>query len=126
MNRPAAALSALLTAASAHAEPPAPDPVAAYPDNYRVLLENDRVRVLDFRLGKGASEKSHAHPAHLAVFLEEFTIRFTAPDGKQSLREARPHHVSWSEPTVHASENIGLGDAHGILVELKPPRCPAE
>jgi hypothetical protein len=125
MRREAIALVGLLAASAAQAES-APDPVAAYPDNYRVLFENERVRVLDFRLAKGAREVSHAHPAHVAVFLEEFAIRFTLPDGSQALREARPHHVSWSEPTVHASENIGLGDAHGILVELKPASCPAK
>jgi quercetin dioxygenase-like cupin family protein len=126
MTKPILALLALLAASAARAESPAaPDPVVAYPENYRVLLENERVRVLDFRLAKGAREQSHAHPAHVAVFLEEFTIRFTLPDGSHPLREARPHQVSWSEPTVHASENIGVSDAHGILVELKPPSCPA-
>jgi len=30
----------------------AQDPVPLYPDNYKVLLENDRVRVLDFQLKK--------------------------------------------------------------------------
>lgn len=123
MRKQTAGLLVWLAASAAGAQP-APDPVAAYPENYRVLLENDRVRVLDFRLAKGAREDRHAHPAHLAVFLEEFTIRFTAPDGTQSLREARPHHVAWSDGTEHASENIGLGDAHGILVELKPASCP--
>ena len=127
MTRVSIALAALLLGSAAGAEPPAaPDPVAAYPDNYRVLLENERVRVLDFRLAEGAREQAHAHPAHVAVFLEEFTIRFTLPDGSQPLREARPHQVSWSEPTVHASENVGASDAHGILVELKPASCPAE
>jgi len=97
----------------------APDPLAAYPENYRVLLENDRVRVLDFRLARGAREQSHAHPEHVAVFLEDFKIRFTFPDGTQGLREGHPHQVSWSDPVVHASENIGPSDAHGILIELK-------
>jgi hypothetical protein len=126
MTKPTVALIALLAAAAAGAESLAPDPLETYPDNYRVLLENERVRVLDFRLAKGDRERSHAHPAHLAVFLEEFTIRFTLPDGTQALREARPHQISWSEPTVHASENIGASDAHGILVELKPASCPAQ
>lgn len=121
-------LAATLVAGAvrAGAEPAtAPDPVATYPENYRVLFENDRVRVLDFRLARGARELSHAHPAHVAVFLEDFTIRFTLPDGTTALREAHPHQVSWSDPVVHASENIGASDAHGILIELKPPVGPA-
>ena len=43
----------------------AQDPLPLYPENYRVLVENDRVRVLDFQLKQGATERSHAHPAHV-------------------------------------------------------------
>src|SRR5437762_2727837 len=35
----------------------AQDPVPLYPGNYKVLVENDRVRVLDFRLRKGDHEE---------------------------------------------------------------------
>jgi beta-alanine degradation protein BauB len=104
----------------------AQDPLSLYPENYRVLLENDRVRVLDFRLARGAEEEMHTHPAHLAVFLEDFTIRFTLPDGSHALREGHPHQISWSDGVTHASENIGTSDAHGILVELKESACDAE
>jgi quinol monooxygenase YgiN/quercetin dioxygenase-like cupin family protein len=101
----------------------APDPVPVYPQNYKVLLENDRVRVVDFRLKKGATEKFHSHPANVAVFLETFKIRFTFPDGRIGIRDAHPGDVGYSGPVIHASENIGDTDAHGVLVELKqwPP-----
>ena len=118
--------AAILGAGSAVAQSAvAPDPLVAYPDNYRVLLENDRVRVLDFRLARGAREQSHGHPEHVAVFLEDFRIRFTFPNGSQGFRDGRPHQVSWSDPVVHASENVGPSDAHGILIELKPAQCPS-
>src|SRR6266487_796431 len=52
------------------------DPVPLYPENYKVLFENDRVRVLDFRLRKGATEKLHSHPANVTVFLTDVKIRF--------------------------------------------------
>jgi gluconolactonase len=103
---------------------PARDPVALYPGNYTVLFENDRVRVVDFRLKKGATEESHAHPAHVAVFLADFTIRFTLPGGATAIRHAHAGEVAWSEATEHASENIGSTDAHGILFELKTTDRP--
>ena len=101
--------------------PPAPDPLEAYPQNYTVLVENERVRVLDFRLAKGASEDFHRHPANVAVFLGEFKIRFTFPDGHTAIRDAHAGDVGYSESVVHASQNIGDSDAHGILIELKQP-----
>ena len=99
----------------------AADPLVLYPGNYKVLFENDRVRVLDFQLKKGATEKPHTHPANVAVFLNDFTIRFTFPDGTTGLREGHPGVVAFSEAVTHASENIGETDAHGVLVELKTP-----
>ena len=95
------------------------DPPTLYPDNYRVLFENDRVRVLDFRLAKGAHEDTHRHPAHVAVFLGEFRIRFMLPDGTTAIRDAHFGDVAYSDGVVHASENIGDNDAHGLLIELK-------
>jgi quercetin dioxygenase-like cupin family protein len=98
---------------------PPPDPLVRYPDNYKVIVENDRVRVLDFKLRKGATEEFHRHPANVAVFLGEFRIRFSFPDGHTAIRDAHAGDVGYSDAVVHASQNIGDTDAHGILIELK-------
>lgn len=95
------------------------DPLKLYPGNYKVLFENDRVRVLDFKLKKGAKESAHMHPAHVAHVITGFKIRFTFPDGKTAIRETKNGDVLFSEAVIHASENIGDSDAHGILVEMK-------
>lgn len=97
----------------------AQDPVPVYPENYRVLLENDRVRVLDFQLKKGAKENFHAHPAAVTYVLTAFKIRFTFPDGSTRIREAKAGDVFYADALTHASENIGDTDAHGLLIEMK-------
>jgi quinol monooxygenase YgiN/quercetin dioxygenase-like cupin family protein len=84
-----------------------------------VLLENDRVRILDFQLKKGAREDFHSHAAAVTYVLAPFKIRFTFPDGKTAVREAKAGEVFYGQALTHASENIGNGDAHGLLVELK-------
>jgi quinol monooxygenase YgiN/quercetin dioxygenase-like cupin family protein len=117
-------LSALLLLAlssALDAQTPERDPLLLYPENYRILVENEHVRVLDFKLLKGASEETHDHPRHVAVFLTDVRIEFTLPDGTKRLREAKAGDVGYSEPTAHASKNIGSADAHGILIELKGP-----
>ncbi len=96
------------------------DPVPLYPENYKVLFENDRVRVLDFRLRKGATEKLHSHPANVTVFLTDVNIRFTLPDGQTKQRQARAGDAAYSEATTHSPVNLGE-DAHGIIVELRTP-----
>lgn len=97
----------------------AQDPVPLYPANYKVLLENERVRVLDFQLQKGAKEDFHAHPAAVTYVLAPFRIRFTFPDGSTRIREAKAGEVFYGDALTHASENIGDTVAHGLLIEMK-------
>lgn len=97
----------------------AQDPVPIYPANYKVLLENERVRVLDFQLKKGAKEDFHAHPAAVTYVLAPFKIRFTFPDGSTRIREAKAGEIFYGDALTHASENIGDTDAHGLLIEMK-------
>jgi quinol monooxygenase YgiN/quercetin dioxygenase-like cupin family protein len=111
----ASAALGLLLAGSVLAQ----DPVPRYPDNYKVLVENERVRVLDFRLRKGDSEAMHTHPAHVLYVLEPFTVRFTLPGGRTAMRQAKAGDVLYSEAVTHSPTNVGDTDAHGILVELK-------
>jgi quinol monooxygenase YgiN/quercetin dioxygenase-like cupin family protein len=99
----------------------AQDPVPVYPGNYKVLIENEQVRVLDFRLRKGDTEDFHSHPAHVLYVLEPFKIRFRFSDGRTGMRETRAGEVLFSEAVTHSPVNVGDTDAHGILVELKTP-----
>ncbi len=97
------------------------DPVPLYPENYKVLVENDRVRVMDFKLRKGATERLHSHPAHVLYVLESFTVRFTLADGTVRMRQVKAGEVLFSEAVTHSPVNVGETDAHGIMVELKTP-----
>jgi beta-alanine degradation protein BauB len=99
----------------------AQDPVPIYPANYTVLIENDQVRVMDFKLRKGDTEDFHSHPAHVLYVLEPFKIRFSFPDGRTGMREVKAGEVLFSEAVIHSPVNIGDTDAHGILIELKSP-----
>ena len=112
-----ATLAVMLVAGAAFAQ----DPVPLYPENYKVLLENDRVRVLDFQLKKGAKENFHSHPAAVTYVLAPFKIRFMFPDGTARVREAKAGDLFYGDALTHASENIGDTDAHGLLIEMKAP-----
>ena len=115
INRSLLCLAGLALATSALAQ----DPVPLYPDNYKILFENDRVRVLEFILRKGATEEFHRHPAAVTYVLSPFKIRFTFPDGTTKVREAKAGDVLFGDAVVHSPLNIGETDARGILVEMK-------
>jgi quinol monooxygenase YgiN/quercetin dioxygenase-like cupin family protein len=118
---PRSALALFAAAALLQGAAGAQDPVPTYPANYKVLMENDRIRVLDFRLRKGDREDFHSHPAHVLYVLEPFRIRFSLPDGRVVTREVRAGEALFSEAVTHSPVNIGGTDAHGILIELKTP-----
>jgi hypothetical protein len=102
----------------------AQDPARTMPRGYRVALENDRVRVLDFtgRPGMGVcGEGMHSHPAHLTVVLSDWQGRASTPDGQSGTRERKAGDVFWSEAETHKVENTGKGASRVLIIELKTP-----
>jgi quercetin dioxygenase-like cupin family protein len=100
----------------------AQDPVKAAPNNFKVLLENERVRVLDFHSTAGQKIPMHSHPAYISYSISgSGKTAFTAPDGKITERPAKTGQATWHDAETHASEYIGTGATHVLLVELKPP-----
>ena len=65
----------------------AQDPVKTSPQYYKVLLENDQVRVLEYRLKPGEKEPMHSHPAGIVYVLGGATLKFTYTDGRARKRE---------------------------------------
>ena len=100
---------------TAHAQ----DPVKTSPQYYKVLLENDQVRVLEYRLKAGEKEPMHSHPAGVVYVLSGAKLRFTYPDGRTEEKASPTGETIWREPTTHAVENIGDTEAHAIAVDLK-------
>jgi hypothetical protein len=97
----------------------AQDLVKLAPDDAKVIVDNDRVRVLDVLLIPGAKEPMHSQPAHVAVYLSSTRVKVTTPDGKTVEREHKAGEVSWSEAVTHTVENVGSTDQHVIVIELK-------
>lgn len=98
----------------------AQDPVKVSPDHFTVLLENERVRVLDFHSKAGDKIPMHSHPAYISYSISGAgKTKFTSKDGKVKDQPAKTGQATWHEPETHASEYEGTGSTHVLLVELK-------
>jgi quercetin dioxygenase-like cupin family protein len=97
----------------------APDPVKTSPQYYKILLENDQVRVLEYRLKPGEKEPMHSHPAGIVYVLSDATLNFTYADGKTEDRTAVTGQTIWRGPVTHAVENTGETEARTIAIDLK-------
>jgi hypothetical protein len=102
----------------------AQDATKVMPRSYRVVFENDKVRVLDFtgRPGMGVcGEGMHSHPAHLTVVLSDWKGKASVPGGTPQDRARRVGDVFWSEAETHKVENAGATNSRVLIIELKAP-----
>ena len=98
----------------------------AAPTSHRVVLDNDRVRVLEVVIEPGAREPEHTHRAASVMIVDEpariryyqgAELRFESPERPGSPPGVR---VRWMEPEgPHSVENIDERRYHAIRVELK-------
>ncbi|MDO5752854.1 cytoplasmic protein [Arthrobacter sp.] len=96
------------------------DPVEANPQNYSVISENDRVRVLEYRDSPGRSTIEHHHPDNVMITASTFRRRLSS--NGQSVDVELPSGVArWMSSQDHSGENIGETDTHAFFVELKEP-----
>ena len=95
------------------------DAVTTAPDLYRVVEENDRVRILEFKGGPGAKSEMHSHPAMVAIGITDTVVKFTLPNGQSIEIEMDKGHPMYLDAVEHATEISGTSEAHVILVELK-------
>jgi len=101
----------------------AQDAAAVQPRAYRVALENDKLRVLEFNARPGMAvcgNGMHSHPAHLSIALSAARVRDKDVGGKTIIVEVKPGDMFWSEAQTHETENISGKDVRALLVELKP------
>ena len=102
------------------------DALAAASEHHALLLENERVRVLETRIKAGETTAIHTHRwpnVQYVLSTSEFVRRDGAGAVLLDTRRAsspQPGATLWFEPLPpHSIENVGGTDLHVIMVELK-------
>ena len=123
-------LGVVLVSLSARGNPPLkpaeaakatmPSPTETDPDKYKVILENERVRVFRYHDEPGAKTRLHHHEAFTLYALGPFKRRLTFGDTTKE-REFKTGDVIWMEAQDHVGENIGTTTTDVLIVELKEP-----
>ncbi len=94
------------------------DPVVTNPDLYKVIFENERVRVLEYRDEPGDRTTPHEHPDSVMYTLSSFRRRLYADGGERDV-EIPVDTVAWLPAQQHAGHNIGETPTRVVFVELK-------
>jgi len=95
------------------------DAVSVAPHLYKVLLENDRVRVLETRYGPGVKSDVHSHPDLVVVAITPSKARLSLTDGQTLDIEFHVGESLFIDAQEHTVENTGTSELHVILVEMK-------
>jgi hypothetical protein len=99
----------------------ADDATRVAPDVYKVLLDNDTVRVMSVQIRPGQRTKMHRHPGYaFRCPLTTAKTRSTTPDGLAIDMNLMARVPRWTvEESEHTLENVGSTDSFSILLELK-------
>ncbi|MGN6154769.1 MAG: hypothetical protein ACTHN4_03440 [Sphingomicrobium sp.] len=133
----AAASVLLLLTSSAQAAAPTPerppatkDPVdglVSSPDNFKLLLENAHVRVLQYTLLPGALDHWHTHPPRVGYVLSGAKIRVTEADGSHEDYDEKTGDNYWADfSPLHDTYNMGTTPYIALLVEVKDAPAKAK
>jgi hypothetical protein len=94
------------------------DPVETNPEHYKVVFENDRVRVLEYTDAPGDRTTPHEHPDSVMHTLSAFRRRLHSGDASRDV-ELPAGMTGWLPAQQHFGENIGDTATHVLFVELK-------
>ena len=100
----------------------AQDAVTSHPRSFRVVLENERVRVLEYKSGLGlgvCGQGMHYHPDRVTVTMTSAKVRITNEQGTSVVRDIPAGHVFFGHAETHATERIGGAGTRIFIIELK-------
>ncbi len=112
-------VSVLLLALPAMAQ----DPTEVDSKHYKVVFENDQVRVLRITYGPYYTGVMHEHPANLVVWLTDGDGIIMSADGKAEEIDAKAGDVTWMEPAKHRGENTSDQPFEVIQIEIKATKA---
>ena len=94
------------------------DPLVAASNVYKLLNENERVRVLEVVFKPGDIAKLHHHPDHVAYVLKGGKMSLTS-GGKTQEMELKTGSVVFLDAQDHEAKNIGNTTLDLLVTELK-------
>lgn len=97
----------------------AKDPLQVAPDMYKLLFENDKVRVMEVTFAPGQQIGEHSHPDHFITVLKPGNIKIFKPDGTSSEHALKLDDVVWANAETHWAKNIGTTELKLLVTELK-------
>lgn len=96
------------------------DPVKILPDKFKILLENEHVRVVEYSLKPGEKDDWHTHPAKASYVVSGGKLKVHLENGEIIFADEETGTASWMDYVgKHYVENIGTTTVIIIYTEIK-------
>ncbi|MBM3402832.1 MAG: hypothetical protein FJY21_11110 [Bacteroidetes bacterium] len=96
------------------------DIVKTSPNQARVLLENEHVRVVEYAVKPGEKDIWHTHPPRSSYMVSGGKVKVYTENAEPKISEVLTGSSSWAgQGAKHYVENVGETDIKIILTEIK-------
>ncbi|MFN0156952.1 MAG: cupin domain-containing protein [Bacteroidota bacterium] len=112
---------ALFVILASHARASAQDPITAGPNIYKMVFENERVRLLEVTFQPGDSIGVHSHPDHAVYALMPGSLAIYEVGGKPMEVTMKAGEAAFLPAQAHSAKNTGKTAMKVLVVELKEP-----
>jgi beta-alanine degradation protein BauB len=112
-------IALFVTIASSYAQ----DPVKVAPNVYKkVILNNEKVRVIELEFAPGDSTAWHRHPNHVVYALTAGKLQITEKGKAPVVVEIKAGEAVYMSAVVHMAKNIGTLPVKLVVTEIKPSK----
>jgi quercetin dioxygenase-like cupin family protein len=96
------------------------DPVVVSPNRFKILVENEHVRVVEYTLRPGERDQWHTHPPKVSYVVSGGELRIHLADGTSFPSDEKEGSAVWMNALPrHYAENVGNTPVRIVLIEVK-------
>ena len=96
------------------------DIVQTSPNQARVLMENEQVRIVEYFIKPGDKDVWHTHPPRSSYVVAGGKVKVYTENAEPKISEVKTGTSSWADQGAkHYVENVGETDIKIILTEIK-------
>ena len=96
------------------------DPIRVAPHIYKIILENEQVRVLKVTERNGETAPLHSHPDRLIVYLSPCAWMEVTGDGERRMQSFKLGDAIWEPLITHGGETSKVvQDCSRLEIEMK-------
>ena len=96
------------------------DPVKISPDKFKIVMENEHVRVIQYSVKPGEKDNWHTHPPKSSYVIAGGRLKVFLENGETIIADEKTGTASWMDYVgKHYVENIGGTTVTILLTEVK-------